>query len=124
MRLRYRAASSLPIALAALLGQFQAAGAPATAQRVDSRAVVAEVRRIISERYVLPERRPVLDAALARAVFTGRYDVADPAALATLINEDLARVGRDGHLNFNYNPEQARIYAAAQNRNGARCVGL
>jgi hypothetical protein len=77
---------------------------------------VAEVRRIIAERYVLPERRPALDAVLAEGLSSERYNVADPAALATLINEDLARVGRDGHLNFNHNPEQARIYAAAQNR--------
>ena len=40
--------------------------------------VVAEVRRIIAERYVLPERRPALDAILARGLASGRYDVADP----------------------------------------------
>jgi hypothetical protein len=40
----------------------------ATAQRaVDAQAVVGEVRKILAERYVLPERRPALDAVLARA---------------------------------------------------------
>ena len=44
----------------------------------DGRAVVAEVRRIIAERYVLPERRPALDAILAQGLAAGRYDVAEP----------------------------------------------
>ena len=56
--------------------------APAATAPLDARAVVAEVRRVIAERYVLPERRPVLDAALAAALAAGRYDVTDPALLA------------------------------------------
>ena len=90
------------------------AGAPAPSRRrpaaaaaapaLDSRAVVAEVRRIIAERYVLPERRPALDAILARGLASGRYDVREPAALAERINADLDTAGHDRHLNFNYNP--------------------
>ena len=79
---------------------------------VNSQAVVAEVRRIIAERYVLPERRPALDAVLAEGLSAGRYNVADAAALAQRINADLARVGRDRHLNFNYDPRQAERLAA------------
>lgn len=100
-----------------------AASAPASVQRplsveerqVDHRAVVDEVRRIIAKRYVLPERRPALDAVLAQGLASGRYNVTDPATLAELINEDLERVGRDKHLSFRLNPEQAAIIAARQN---------
>ena len=82
---------------------------------VDGRAVVAEVRRVIAERYVLPERRPALDAALAQGLASGRYDVGDPAQLAERINADLETTGRDRHLNFTYNPQQAARLSARTN---------
>ncbi len=89
------------------------AARPATAsQAVDAKAVVAEVRRIINERYVLPERRPALDAVLAEGLSSGRYNVSNPQQLADLINADLERVGRDKHLNFSHNPQQAKMLAA------------
>jgi hypothetical protein len=88
------------------------AGAPA--DRFDPRAVVAEVRRVIAERYVLPERRPALDAILARGLASGRYDVAGPLALAERVNADLETVGHDRHLNFQYNPRQADQLAAGR----------
>ncbi|HZG44771.1 MAG TPA: S41 family peptidase [Allosphingosinicella sp.] len=96
------------------------AGAPrqastATAQRaVHAQAVVGEVRKILAERYVLPERRPALDAVLAEGLSSGRYRVTDPRQLATLINADLERVGKDKHLNFDYNPDQATMMAAGR----------
>ena len=76
------------------------------------RAVVAEVRRVIAERYVLPERRPALDAALAQGLASGRYDVSDPAQLAERINADLETTGRDRHLNFAYIPSMAARMSA------------
>lgn len=84
----------------------------AQAGRLESRAIVAEVRRIISERYVLPERRPALDAVLAQGLALGRYDVADPAILAQRINADLERVGRDRHLTFRFDPAEAATRSA------------
>lgn len=89
-----------------------AAAAPASAARVDPRAVVSEVRKIIAQRYVLPERRPVLDAVLAEGLSSGRYAVTDPAVLAERINADLERVGRDRHLGFALDPRQAAVIAA------------
>lgn len=80
--------------------------APPAPQPVDPQAVVAEVRRRIAENYVLPEMRPALDKVLAQGLSSGRYKVKDPARLAALINEDLARVGQDGHLNFSYDPQR------------------
>ena len=79
-----------------------AAGAPQPP--LDARAVVAEVRRILAERYVLPERRPALDAIFAQGLAAGRYDVTGPAELAERINADLETAGRDRHLNFRYAP--------------------
>jgi hypothetical protein len=89
-------------------------GAP-VAQAVNPQAVVAEVRRVIAARYVLPERRPALDAVLAEGLRSGRYSVSDPAALAERINADLERVGKDRHLNFRYDPQQAAVMSAARN---------
>ena len=79
--------------------------------RLDPHAIVAELRRIIAQRYVVSERRPALDAVLAQGLASGRYDVADPAALAERINEDLERVGRDRHLGFVFDPRQAAMLA-------------
>lgn len=83
----------------------------------DGRAVVAEVRRIIAETYVLPERRPAIDALLAEGLAAGRYDVRDPALIAERINADLARAN-DRHLNFRHNPEQAAMFASASRASG------
>lgn len=82
------------------------------------RAVVDEVRRIIAKRYVLPERRPAIDAILASGLASGRYDVADPTELAERINADLTTAGRDRHLYFKLDPQQAAQVAGLQNADG------
>ena len=94
--------------------QGPAAPAARPSRALDPAAVVAEVRKILAERYVLPERRPALDAVLAEGLSSGRYRVADPRQLATLINADLERVGKDKHLSFDHNPDQAAMYAAGR----------
>lgn len=88
------------------------AATPAPLPPFDARAVVADVRRVIAERYVLPERRPTIDAALAQGLASGRYAVTDPAELAERINADLATAGHDRHLNFRMDPQQAAMMAA------------
>ena len=90
----------------------QALGSPVAAVASDSAAVVAEVRRIIGERYVLPESRAALDAVLAEGLTSGRYAVADGAVLAERLNADLERVGQDRHLGFRFNPQEAAMLAA------------
>ncbi|HWT13759.1 MAG TPA: S41 family peptidase [Allosphingosinicella sp.] len=84
----------------------------AAAGRIEPRIVVEQVRRVIAERYVLPERRPALDSILARGLASGRYDVSEPGALAERINADLETAGRDRHLSFAYHPEHAAMLAA------------
>jgi hypothetical protein len=112
--------SALAIVAAGAMAQqpvMRRVTAPSTAPAtpVDSKAVVAELRRLIAANYVLPEMRPKLDAALAAGLANGRYDVADPSLLADRINEDLAATGHDKHLNFHYAPDQA---AQAASRRG------
>jgi hypothetical protein len=88
---------------------FQAQAARA---EIDARQVVGQVRKILAERYVLPERRPVLDAALAKGLETGRYDTTDPNELAQRINADLQSAGQDKHLNFFFNPARAAMLSS------------
>ena len=45
----------------------QQPGAAASPRQLDPRAVVAEVRRILAERYVLPEKRPAGITCSARS---------------------------------------------------------
>jgi hypothetical protein len=108
--------ASLGLALATPFLSVAAQPAAPAAARADGRAVVAEVRRIIAERYVLPERRPALDAILAQGLASGRYDVADPGQLAERINADLDTAGHDRHLNFRYDPQAAAGLAARTER--------
>jgi hypothetical protein len=77
-----------------------------TAGNAEPTAIVAEVRRLIAEHYVLPERRPVIDAALAKGLQSGRYAVREPGLLAERITADLARASRDHHLYFRYDPQR------------------
>lgn len=90
----------------------QAAAAPSTADRFDPAVAVDEVRRRIREDYVLPERRPALDAVLAEGLRSGRYGVGEPSLFAERLNADLARVGQDGHLYFSYNPQRVAAFTA------------
>ena len=88
-----------------------AAQSPATA-KIDARAVVADVRRILAENYVLADVRPKLDEALASGLAAGRYNVQDPAALSELINADLAAVAHDKHLGMHFDAAEAARLAA------------
>lgn len=100
------------VAATSSAGQPPKATGDAVETRFDASKVVAEVRQILSERYVLPERRPALDALLADGLRSKRYLVMEPALLAERVNADLARVGRDHHLNFKYDPIRVEMMMA------------
>ena len=91
----------------------------ASATRIDGRAVVADVRRILAANYVLPEMRPKLDAVLAKGLASGRYNVNDPAELATRINADLEAVAKDKHLGIEFDPAQNAELSAQPPGGGA-----
>lgn len=107
--------ASMPCAGPALA---KGAAHASAATPADARALVAEVRRLIAERYVLPERRPALDAVLAEGLAAGRYDVSDPGQLAERINADLERVGQDKHLNLRFDPAAAAMMTPGGEENG------
>ena len=96
---------SLGATLFALLAPAPEPVAAQEATSLQPETVVEDVRRVIAQRYVLPEKRPALDAVLAEGLATGRYDVANRAELVTRINADLSRVGQDKHLSLTYDPE-------------------
>ena len=83
-----------------------------TAAKVEPRAVVADVKRILNENYVLPELRPQLAAALDKGLAAGRYDVSDPGILSERINADLTAIAHDGHLGMHFDPKQSAQLAA------------
>jgi len=100
------------LALAPGMAGAQPGAVPAAVARADGRAVVAEMRRLLAANYVLAEVRPRLDAALAKGLAEGRYDVSDPAVLLDRVNADLTAVAHDKHLSLEYNPRQSAELAA------------
>lgn len=97
-----------------------AQAAPAAAEaKVDGKAVVADVRKILAANYVLPETRSKLDAALAKGLAGGRYDLTDPGTLADRINSDMAAVAHDKHLGISFNPAQSKELASRPTGAGA-----
>ena len=94
----------------ALSSAGQAQAAPTVG--IDSHKVVADVRKILAANYVLADVRPKLDAALAKSLAAGRYEVSDPSELSDRINADMSAVAHDKHLGIHYDPaEQARLAA-------------
>lgn len=91
--------------------------APPASNSFDPSAAMAEVRQLISERYVLPERRAALDAVLAEGLRSGRYKTSQPGQFAERVSADLARVGKDKHLYFDYLPERYATMTARTSDN-------
>src|SRR5215203_3120846 len=104
-------AAALALIPATAGAQAQEATANA-ASKVEPRAVVADVKRILNENYVLPELRPQLAAALDKGLAAGRYNVSDTGVLAERINADLTAVAHDGHLGMHFDAKQAAQLAA------------
>ena len=90
-----------------------AAPAPSAQAQINGREVVAAVRQLLNSHYVLPDVRPKLDAALAKGLADGHYDVADPNELAKRIDADLHQVTPDKHLGVMFDPERSKALAAA-----------
>ncbi|HYI41092.1 MAG TPA: S41 family peptidase [Allosphingosinicella sp.] len=101
------------LALTPGLAGAQPGAAPAAVAPADRRVLVAALRKVLAENYVLPEVRPKLDAALAKGLAAGRYDGSDPGMLVERINADLAAVTPDKHLGLQYDPRAAAAAAEA-----------
>lgn len=76
--------------------------------------VADAARRLIAERYVVPETAARLDAALAEAARRGAFDGLAGTELAERINAVMKDVTPDGHLYALYNPAQAAALAAVE----------
>ncbi|MDG2533324.1 S41 family peptidase [Sphingomonas sp. HITSZ_GF] len=66
--------------------------------------IVAAIRKAIAENYVLADKRAPLDAALAKGLKAGRYEVQDQGELIRRINDDLYAVAADKHLQLLFDP--------------------
>jgi hypothetical protein len=66
--------------------------------------IVAAMRKAIAENYVVAAKRAPLDAALAKGLKSGRYEVADQGELTRRVNEDLYAVAADKHLQLIFDP--------------------
>lgn len=69
-----------------------------------------EIRAIVTNFYVFPERRAAIVERLTQAQAAGRYDLDDPFAFASAVSADLAAASHDRHMYINVDPAQ---YAAA-----------
>lgn len=91
-----------------LIGPAVAAGqTPPTAPATTRAEVIAGVRKALAENYVVESKRAALDAALAKGLASGRYEVADVQELIRRVNEDLYAVAQDKHLSLIYDPATA-----------------
>lgn len=78
--------------------------APVAAPKASKAEIVAGIRKVLAENYVLAAKRAPLDAALAKGLKSGRYDVEDPGELNRLVNEDMFAVANDKHLGLSFDP--------------------
>ena len=93
------------------------ASAP-TSAKIDGRAAIVEIRRVLAANYVVPDVRAKLDVGLAKGLAAGRYDISDPNLLVDRINADMKAVTPDKHLNISYDPRAAAQLATDRARAG------
>ncbi|WP_171012487.1 MULTISPECIES: S41 family peptidase [unclassified Sphingomonas] len=79
--------------------------------------IVAGIRKAIAENYVIAAKRAGLDAALAKGLASGRYEVADPGEFARRLNEDLYAVAQDKHLSLFFDPRMSAEIAGRGSQN-------
>lgn len=107
-------AAAAAVAGAPFLFPVAAAAQPAqAAATINGPAVVAQIRKLLADNYVLLDVRPKLDSALAKGLTEGRYNLSDPHLLAARLNQDLFAVAHDKHLNVKFNPAVAAKLASA-----------
>lgn len=109
-----RSAILASLALTVALPHAAAAQAsPAAIAPASAAQIVAAARKLVAERYVVPETAVKLDAALAEAAGRGAFDGLSGEALAAQINAVMRTVTADGHLGVSWNPTfSAELLAA------------
>ena len=107
-------------AIVASLALSMAVAHPASAQAgiaasspASPAEIVAAARKLVAERYVVPETAARLDAALAEAAARGEFDGLAGEPLAARINAVMRSVTPDGHLSASWDPVFSAELAAA-----------
>jgi hypothetical protein len=80
----------------------KAAAASTALSAADRRAVVDQIAALVTKNYVFSDRRAAIVKRLRAAQAAKRYDIADPAALAARLTEDLFAASIDRHMYVNY----------------------
>jgi C-terminal processing protease CtpA/Prc len=76
-------------------------------QQTEIAVIVEKARQLVAEHYVFADLGARLGEALGRCAHEGRYaGVDNPAALATLVTEDLQSLNGDRHLRLKYHPAE------------------
>ena len=115
---------SLAISLPVLISQPATAqrAAPVTAARAEApvvltapqrAAAIADIVKVITERYVFPDRVAAIAAQLTDGLTSGRYETDSPIVFAERVTADLRSSSRDRHMYLNYAPGEFAAAAAA-----------
>ncbi|MDQ8755906.1 S41 family peptidase [Sphingosinicella sp. LHD-64] len=112
-------AALTPLAPAPALAQRAAPTAVArsdalTALTVEQRtAAIEAIIAAVREKYVFPDRVPVIEARLRASLANGRYTTESPGNFAERVTEDLRESSQDRHMYVNVDPAQYRLAVAA-----------
>lgn len=80
---------------------------------------LAEIRRLVADRYVFPERRAAIVDRLEKAEKSGRYNLDRAEDFVRAVTEDLSAASHDGHIYLLFDPAQfAARSAPARSREG------
>jgi hypothetical protein len=92
--------------------------ASATLTVAQARAVVDKEIELVTKNYVFEDKRAAIAAGLRANEAAGKYDIANPAALADTLGSDAIALSHDKHMWVKYDPDQ---YAAMmeQDKQGA-----
>ncbi len=85
----------------------------------DRTRALAEIRRLVAERYVFPERREAIIDRLTRAERSGRYARDRAEDFVRAVTEDLSAASHDGHMYLLYDPAQYAVRSAPPQAGGA-----
>lgn len=80
----------------------------------DANGVVAEVQRLIREKYVFDDKKATIVSKLQAAQVSGRYALTNPRELALRLTDDLQDAARDGHLDLSWDPDGYKGLQAAR----------
>jgi Peptidase family S41/N-terminal domain of Peptidase_S41 in eukaryotic IRBP len=90
---------------------------PDTLTVAQAHAIVDREIELVSKNYVFEDKRAAIAAAIRANENAGQYDIANPAALADKLAQDVIGISHDKHMWVMYSPDQ---YAALVRQSGAK----